>query len=275
MSTDPFGDDHARSDAMAEQMQAVIDVVGHWDSPGLYANAGARQKCLEVARAHHLAGTENLNFKTQDWDLISEDSSDILGLPQYDPNNPEHQAVPRLIFAKNPKAVRIFRGGVLDAIGPYLLSIARGSHWRCDWSGSHRIQPTMHTDTEGNRHVTFSRPYLVTKARGEFLLVFVVCTQCLEVLISRGSESFGFGPNNHDRELIDGKWLPIWRNPHKAWLPNGASPVQVTQWEGNEDKYPDQFYPAAYLINGIRFVIPHSTSGWREDDNRTYDNFPV
>lgn len=267
--------DDARTDAMAEQMQAVIDVVAQWDSPGLYENAGARERCEALMNAHHKVDVDKLKFRTESWDFISADSDDFVELPPFDPNIPEHQSVSRLIFAKSPKVVRVFRGGVFDAIAPYLLNIARGSHWHCDWGyPTHPIKPTAFTypDT-GQRHVTHSKPYLVTKARGEFLLVFVVCTQCLEDLISRGSEHFGFGPNSQDRELIDGTWLPIWRNPHKAKLPNG--PV-VTQWSGNEDQYPsDEFLPAAYLINGIRFVVPHSSSGWREADDRTFDDLPV
>jgi hypothetical protein len=117
--------------------------------------------------------------------------------------------------------------------------------------------------------VTHSKPYLVTKALGEFLAVFVVCTQCLDDLMTRGREGFTYGANEHDRELIDGRWEPIFRNPH----PSALFECQ-TQWDGNDEHYPQQHTPAAYLMNGIRFVIPHRHSSWREDDPRTYDNLP-
>jgi hypothetical protein len=107
--------------------------------------------------------------------------------------------------------------------------------------------------------VTHSKPYLVTKALGEFLVVFVVCTQCLDDLVTRGREGFIYGANEHDRELIDEHWQPMF---------SGDGPP----WKSNE--YPDNQVPAGYLLSGIRFVVPHRHSGWREDDERTYDGIP-
>jgi hypothetical protein len=87
----------------------------------------------------------------------------------------------------------------------------------------------------------------------------------LDDLITLGRDDFTYGANSHDRELIDGRWQPIFSNPR------AASGDRIL-WDGND--YPQDHNPAAYLMNGIRFVIPHRHSSWREDDPKTYDHIP-
>lgn len=254
--------DHITVDAMADQMVVVTDEVAQWDSPGLYQIEGARQKCLAVLKAHRFIGTEGMRYSTAQWDLIGED---VLELPPFDPNDPNQASVPRVIFAANPRSVRICRGTVYDSLTGVLLNIAQKPTWTCDWGNGHDIKPAVWIDPDtGEREVTHSKPYLVTKSMGEFLLVFVVCTQCLEDLIGENRAA-----NERDRELIDGVWEPIWRNPHPSAVVPGN-----TAWMTSDDRYPENHTPAAYLLNGIRFVIPHRHSGWREDDPRTYDYLP-
>lgn len=244
--------DHAKVDAMADQMVAVTDQVAPWDSPGLYDIEGARRKCLGVLKAHRFTGTENVRHHAASWDLIG---GDVVDLPAFDPHDPTQASVPRIIFAASPGSVRICRGTVYDSLTGVLLSIAQKPSWRCDWSGAHDIKPTKILD-----ETIWSKPYLVTKAMGEYLLVFVVCSQCLDELITRGAEDFSYAANDRDRELIDGRWRPIFSNP------------RGNVWDSND--YPENHLPAAYLVNGIRYVIPHRNSGWREDDPKTYDNLP-
>ena len=254
--------DHAAVDSMADQMVAVSDQVALWDSPGLYGVEGGRRRCLEVLKAHRFAGTDNVRYQTAHWDLVGED---VISLPPFDPHDPNQASVPRVIFAAHPRSVRICRGSVYDSLTGVLLNIAEKPSWVCDWGNGHQITPAVWTDpATGQREITHSKPYLVTKSMGEFLLVFVVCTQCLEDLIG--------GPrcaNGRDRELIDGVWQPIYRNPRPNPRFDGN-----TVWDTNDDSYPQEHRPAAYLLNGIRFIIPHRSSGWREDDPKTYDYLP-
>lgn len=251
--------DHTKVDAMADQMVSAGEQVKQWDSPGLYDIEGARRKCLSVLKAHRFTGTENLRHHAATWDLIGDD---VVDLPAFDPHDPTQASVPRIIFAASPDSVRICRGTVYDSLTGVLLSIAQKLSWRCDWSGGHDIKPTKILD-----ETIWSKPYLVTKAMGDFLVVFVVCSQCLQDLITRGAETFNCSANDRDRELIDGRWCPIFSNPRPSALFEGH-----TQWDSND--YPENHTPAAYLLNGIRFVIPHRNSGWREDDPKTYDNLP-
>ncbi|MGW4100834.1 hypothetical protein [Mycobacterium sp. NPDC004974] len=213
-----------------------------------------------MLQAHRFIGTENLRFHSASWDVlrggVGPEDSVLIDLPAFDPDDPTQASVPRVIFAANPKSVRVVRGTLYDTLSGVMCSIAAQTDWPCDW-GNHPIKP----QTEGSE-VVWSKPYLVTKAMGEYLLVFVVCTQCLEDLI--GSST---GANDSDRELIDGRWQPRWTNPRPNPKVEG-----FTMWDSTD--YPDDQVPAAFLINGIRFVIPQGSNGWRNDDASTYDGLP-
>jgi hypothetical protein len=279
--------ERARTNAMADQIVTVTEAVAQWDSPGLYEIEGAHQRCLAVLKAHRFIGTRNVTYQAMRWDLMPGNDADVIELPPFDPDDINHASVPRVIFAARPRSVRICRGTVYDSLAGVLLSIAAKPSWRCDWGvytgddvklpEPHVIRPIVYEDPETGKHeVTHSKPYLMTKAMGDYLLVFVVCTQCLEDLISRGADTYAYGPNTRDRELIDSRWRPRFFNPRKVWMPNGGgNPVRVTRWDSSDELYPsDAFSPAAYLMNGIRFVVPFRFSQWREDDSKTYDNFP-
>lgn len=266
-------EERALADAMAAQIVTVTEAVKAWDSPGLYENDGARARCLDVLKAHRSIGTENLRYHYANWDVLDQD---VCFMPPFDPDDPTQAAVPRIIFASNPRSIRICRGTVFDSLAGVLLSIAAKPHWRCDWGsfagnedrqpGPHAIKPSIWTDpVTGQRETTHSLPYLLLKAIGEYLLVFVVCTQCLEDVVHRGRLEWTYGPNGRDREYIDGQWKP------RFYGPNKGLPV----WTDNDNDYPTgNFGPAAYLINGIRFVVPYRYSQWRAFDDRTYDYIP-
>lgn len=289
MSSEPFweridpnneipAEERALTDAMAGQNVSVSEAVDSWDSPGLYEIEGARDRCNEVLKKHRLIGVERHRYHAPTWDLLDQD---VYFLPPFDPDDPSQAAVPRVIFAAYPKSVRICRGAFYNSLAGVLLSIAAKPSWLCDWGsftktgrkpGPHPISPIVWTDPEtGNQETTHSLPYLMLKAMGDFLLVFVVCTQCLEDVIHRGQREWTYEPNDRDREYIDGQWKPRFFNPHKAW----AGGVQITRWDTNDSELPtDHFGPAAYLRNGIRYVAPHRYSQWREFDDRTYDYLP-
>ena len=182
-------------------------------------------------------------------------------LPPFDPDDISQASVPRVIFAAKPSSVRVCRGTVYDSLAGVLLSVAAQADWLCDWGqdGPHPIIPTVWDDWP-TQH---SLPYLLLKAMGDYLLVFVVCTQCLESVIRRGADEWTSGANEVDREYLEGQWVPRWRPSTK--------PGYV--WDSNE--YPETFNPAAYLVNGVRFVVPHRFSQWRPDDsNRVNDYMP-
>jgi hypothetical protein len=270
-------DERAYTDAMAGRIVTVTEAVRAWDSPGLYENEGARTRCLDVLKAHRFVGTDNLRYHYADWDLVTQARSEPYFLPPFDPDDPNQAAVPRVIFGSNPASVRICRGTVYDSLAGVLLSIAAKPSWLCDWGGftgnedrkpgPHPIKPMISTDpATGDRQTTHSLPYLLLKAIGDYLLVFVVCTQCLEDVIHRGRLEWTYGPNDRDREYIDGHWKPRFYK---------QSPGSMPVWTSNDGLLPSEdFGPAAYLINGIRFVVPHRYSQWREFDDRTYDYLP-
>ncbi|MCA4752213.1 hypothetical protein H8Z60_06710 [Mycolicibacterium fortuitum] len=247
--------DHKVVDQLVDQMVAVGDTVRQWDSPCLYLQPGARKKCLSVLKAHRFIGTEHLRYHSASWDKLGDS---VIDLPAFNPDDPTQASVPRVIFAANPKSVRVVRGTLYDTLTGVMCSIAAQTDWPCDW-GSHPISPQS-----AGSEVVWSKPYLVTKAMGEYLLVFVVCTQCLDGLIGDTRSA-----NDSDRELIDGRWQPIYRNPRPNPSPKFAA---FTMWDSNE--HPENLMPAAYLMNGIRFVIPHGSNGWRVDDESTYDGLP-
>jgi len=256
--------DHALVGSLADQIVAVQESIKLWDSPGLYENEGARSRCLSVMEAHRFHGTANLNYHQAHWDIIG---SGVVDFPPFDADDPTQVSVPRVIFAANPHSVRICRGQLYDSVTGVLLSVAAKPEWLCDWGQlqPHIIKPETWTDPDtGETETVHSKPYLMTKAMGDYLIVFIVCTQCLEDLVTRSNEAGLPAPSGRDRELIDGVWRPIWSNPHKV--------SNAIHWKTND--HPESFLPAAYFINGIRFVIPHRHSGWREDDERTYDGWP-
>jgi hypothetical protein len=247
--------DHAVVDQLVDQMVSASEQVRQWDSPCLYLQPGARTKFLGILKAHRFIGTENLRWHSSKWDVLIDQ---VIDLPEFNPDDPTQASVPHVIFAANPKSVRVVRGTMFDTLAGVMTSIAAQPDWPCDW-GNHDIKPTMH-----GAEIIWQKPYLVTKAIGEFLLIFVVCTQCLDELIGDTRSA-----NDSDRELIDGHWQPIYRNPRPNPSPKFAG---WTMWDSNE--HPENLMPAAYLMNGIRFVLPHGSNGWRVDDDSTYDGLP-
>jgi hypothetical protein len=105
--------DHAKIAALADQIVSVDKQVKRWDSPGLYDIEGGRRRCLSVMKAHRFVGTEKLRYRTAQWDLIGDDPVD---LPAFDADDPHQASVPRIIFASNPRSVRICRGTVYASL---------------------------------------------------------------------------------------------------------------------------------------------------------------
>jgi hypothetical protein len=104
--------DRAAIDAMADRISSATDSVDDWDSPALYQVPNGRRRCREVLKAHRFIGTQDVDYRTAEWDLMPGDSKSLVDLPPFNPDNADHQAAPRLIFAKNPRVVRVFRGAV-------------------------------------------------------------------------------------------------------------------------------------------------------------------
>ena len=119
--------DHVLVASLADQIVAVQESIKVWDSPGLYENEGARSRCLSVMKAHRFHGTTNLTYHHAHWDIIG---GDVVHFPPFDPDDPIRLSAPRIIFAANPRSVRICRGQLYDSITGVLLSVAAKPEWR-------------------------------------------------------------------------------------------------------------------------------------------------
>lgn len=152
--------------AQDEQLEAVLRSVEAFDSPALSGDAFAQAKVGAVLEANRRAEDAVIDRSTR----LSAAIADAVAA--HDPGNPDHQSAPFVVFAADLNKRYVCRAPLL------LANLVAGftCEWvtRCDWHGG-----SPAPSNAGLRQWS-----LLSVARGQFLVVFAVCSQCREGLQS-------------------------------------------------------------------------------------------
>ncbi|MDV7088669.1 hypothetical protein [Rhodococcus opacus] len=172
-------------------------------------------------------------------------TDDPLPMEPYDPNNPDHQRAPFIVFANEPEKRYVVRPPL--SVARLVVGICAQRITECDW---HHGPPRP--ATTGVQQIS-----LLSIARGQYLVVFAVCGKCRQKL-QRATKFYG---HNHDAALRDAEGVEGF--PSEEWVP----------YDPDNEGHP--FHPCV-LWGGLRWTMPtevmlEAMVGLHEIDPRAWD----